>query len=639
MLNSFKKFFSSLYIKMIIPAVILFFITFFTDGTYKMLIEYNWASFLFMIVMNVVPVYFCIYFFYHISTRMWISTGITGIIYGIFHTINCYKIIYRAEPFKLSDVLTAKEATNIIQNYKLEPQAEIITMWILFFVVTAGIFVLERYGFFKPHQFDSKGKKATTYMIRAFVALSLMLCAYNLLYQNTVLMSSITVTNEYLDSVKKQKRTGFVAYVLSGKMVNDFNVPEDYSQEETEMLVDEYEKKATEVNDYLRKKNLTYPNVIAVMSESFFDPQIGENVEFYPDKNPLVNYNRIKNSPYTRYGEILVPGIGGGTSDTEYEFLTGSNVSVLDTSMPPVFKTYLKEKTFSIVHHFKDLGYETHGIHPGHRWFYNRGEVYQWLGFDDFLSMESLPKDVDMINFYVTDDVSFELIKKSYDEYLLKEEKNGYFNFTVTIQNHGPYMDYETEREPVLKRECIEDEKLYNSINNYMIGLSDSDRMLKNLEEYIDTIEEPTVVVFFGDHLPYFDEKREGLKQLGVDVEEELEDLARRHTTPYMIFGNKAFKNWQWINRLTPLTGNGGRISSSFLAEELFDYAHIEKPALYVFIDELKQKLQAVRHSVFYISNGNITKEVPEDAEDMLMKYQRLICYYNTEWSKSNNPE
>lgn len=634
MIDSVKKFISSVYVKMFIPSVILFFVTFFTDGTYKMLIEYNAASFLFMIIMNVVPIYFGIYFFYHISTRMWISTGITGMIFGIFHTINRYKIIYRAEPFKLPDVFTVKEAANIIQNYKIEPQSEIIIMWIMFLVVTVGIFALERYGFFKAADFDSKGKKAVSYITKAFVSLCLILCAYNLLYQNTIVMNPITVTNEYLDSVKKQKRTGFIAYVLSSKMTNDFNVPDDYNPQEMEMLVDEYEKKAEGVNEALRKKNLTYPNVIAVMSESFFDPQIGENVEFYPDKNPLENYNRIKKMPYTRYGEILVPGIGGGTSDTEYEFLTGSNVSVLDTSMPPVFKTYLKEKTYSIVHHFKDLGYETHGIHPGHRWFYNRGEVYHWLGFDDFLSMESLPSDVDMINFYVTDDVSFELIKDSYDKYLEKEDKKGYFNFTVTIQNHGPYMDYETEREPVLKRECIEDEKLYNSINNYMIGLSDSDRMLKNLEEYIDSISEPTVVVFFGDHLPYFDEKREGLKLLGIDVEEELEDLARRHTTPYMIFGNKAFLTWQKANRLNPLRGNGGRISASFLSGELFDYAHIEKPALNVFTDELKQKLQAMRHSAFYISNDSITKEVPEDAEDMLMKYQKLICYYNTEWAK-----
>ncbi len=636
MLSSLKKFFSSLYIKMLIPSVILFFITFFTDGTYKMLIDYNAASLLFMIFMNILPLYFCVYFFYHISTKMWISTLITGGLFGIFHTINCYKIIYRAEPFRISDILTVKEATNIIQNYTLEPQSEIIWMWILFLVLIVGIFFLERYGFFKPHDFDSKGKKVANYITRAFVSLCIMLCIYNLVYQNTVVMSNITTTKEYLDSVKKQKRTGFIAYVLSGKMINDFNVPEDYNPEEMKILVDEYEKKAEEVNSKLTKKNLTYPNIIAVMSESFFDPQIGESVEFYPGKNPLENYNRIKKSPYTRYGEILVPGIGGGTSDTEYEFLTGSNVSVLDTTMPPVFKTYLKEKTYSIVHHMKDLGYETHGIHPGHRWFYNRGEVYQWLGFDDFLSMESLPEDVDMINFYVTDDVSFGLIKESYDNYLMKDEKKGYFNFTVTIQNHGPYMDYETEREPVLKRECIEDEKLYNSINNYMIGLSDSDRMLKNLEEYINSVSEPTVVVFFGDHLPYFDEKREGLKLLGIDVEEELEDLARRHTTPYMIFGNKAFLTWQKVNRLSPLRGNGGRISASFLSGELFDYAHIEKPALNVFTDELKEKLQAMRHSAFYISDGNITKEVPEYAEEKLKEYQKLICYYNTEWAKEN---
>ena len=634
MLNSLKKTFSSIYLKMLIPSVLIFFTTFFTDGTYSMLIEYTVPKFLLMVFMNVLPLYFMIYFFYHISTKMWISTLCTSAVFGIFHTINCYKIIFRAEPFKISDVFTVKEATNIIQNYKLEPQTENIIMWIVFAVIVTAIVFAEKYGFFKDREYSTGGRKAVSYIAKVVISLFIMLSLYNLVYQNTVISGTLTHTSEYLDSVKKQKRTGFTAYVLSGKMMNDFNVPEGYNPEETEMLVKEYEEKTQTVNEKIKSKNLTYPNIIAIMSESFFDPQTGENVEFYPGKNPLENYNRIKKSPYTRYGEILVPGIGGGTSDTEYEFLTGSNVSVLDASMPPVFKTYLKEKTYSIVHHFKDLGYETHGIHPGHRWFYNRGEVYHWLGFDDFLSMESLPDDVDMINFYVTDDVSFELIKESYDAYLEKEEKNGYFNFTVTIQNHGPYMDYETEREAVLKREIIEDEKLYNAVNNYMIGLSDSDRMLKNLEEYINGISEPTVVVFFGDHLPYFDEKREGLRLLGVNVEGDVENLARRHTTPYMIFGNKAFRTWEKQSRLKPSKGYGGRISSSFLEGELFDYAHIEKPSMFVFIDELREKFDAIRHSSFYIKDGVVTKEVPDGSEEKLMEYQKLICYYNTEWSK-----
>ena len=629
-----KKYITSVYTKMTIPAVLLFFVTFFTDLTYKNLIEYNTTSFLFMLCMNILPLYFMIYFFYHITTKVWASTTVTALTFGVLHTINCYKIIYRAEPFKLSDVLTVKEATNIVQNYTLEPQKEIIIMWVLFALIVAVMIVLEKVGFFRQKEYSSVAVKVVSYIGKAVISLFIMLALYNLVYQNVVVMSTINTTTEYIDVVKRQKRVGFSVYVLSGKMTKSFNVPEDSSAQDAQDIVNFYKEKAEEKNKTIKSKNLTYPNVIAIMSESFFDPQIGENVEFYPGKNPMENYNRIKKSPYTRYGEILVPGIGGGTSDTEYEFLTGSNVSVLDASMPPVYKTYLKEKTFSIAHHFKSLGYETHGIHPGHRWFYNRGEVYPWLGFDDFLSMEGLDNDVEMINFYVTDDVTLNLIKESYDTYLSKEERNGFFNFTVTIQNHGPYMDYETEREPVLKRECIDDEKLYNSINNYMIGLSDSDRMLKNLEEYINSIKEPTVVVFFGDHLPYFDEKREGLKLLGIDVEDEVEDFARRHTTPYLIFGNKAFRNWERRNGFRSFKGDGGRISSSFLAGELFDFAHIEKPELYVFIDDFKETFQALRHTSFYIQNGVVTREMPADAEDMLMKYKKLIYYYNTQWSK-----
>ncbi len=625
MKNTLNKIKSSLYCRMIIPAFLLFAVTFFTDEMMFHLYEYGIFSFIYMVIMNVLPLYFVIFLFYHLVHKVWVGTSIVALLFGVLHTINCYKVIYRAEPFKISDITTTKEAANIIQNYDIELQPLIVVMWVLFITICVLTYYFEnKRGFFKRKERENKKKDNYLRITAVIVGIISSVLVYNFVYQSLAIMSPLTTTKEYLDVVKKQKRVGFAAYVLSTRYINEFVAPENYNQDEVVDILKQYESETKETKD------IKYPNVIAIMSESFFDPQSGSNVRFHPGKEPLVNYNRIKALPTTRYGEILVPGMGGGTADTEYEFLTGSNSSVINTAMVPIFKSYLKEDVFSIAHYFKELGYETHGIHPGFRWFYNRGEVYGWLGFDDFLTVESLPFNVPRTNTYVNDSVTTQLIQDSYDAYLEKNPEGGYFNFTVTIQNHGPYSD--DENEPVLVRKDIEDDGLYNVMNNYMRGIADSDIMLKNMEDYINSKSDPVVVVFFGDHLPYFDEDREGLKLLGFDVESDFEGVARRFTTPYIIFGNKAFFDWEKENGFESHTGDSGLISASFLAGEMFEYAHIEKPALFKFIDDLKGHIQAVRYKYFYLHNGNIDANIDAKATEMLEKYRKLVFYFNTEW-------
>ena len=174
------------------------------------------------------------------------------------------------------------------------------------------------------------------------------------------------------------------------------------------------------------------------MSEAFFDIEKCINVEFYDGLSPLENLKRFRNN--SRYGEIFVPGFAGSTASTEFEFLTGINISNLDSSMPVVYKTHLVKTAYSLPQMLKSMGYTNEAFHAGHEWFYNRKAVYPRLGFDNVQFKEDFKysKD-DLINYYVSDKVTSKKIIDKYKEHINSNAENGYFSFTVTIQNHGPY--------------------------------------------------------------------------------------------------------------------------------------------------------------------------------------------------------
>ncbi len=620
-----RKFLSSVYVKMLLPSLCFFLVTFFTDGTYQNLSGYTLWTFLYMFIMNVFPLYILMLLFYFISNRVWIGSAITAFLSALLHAINRYKVIFRDEPLKLFDLKVAKEAGNIVQNYSLTFQASLAVMIGLFLVISVLVCVIEKRGGFRRTPYTPKKKEVLIRICGALLSVVLLFSGYRFIYQSDGLISDIIGTKELESPVVKQQHAGMLLYLLSSSYVTEYPTPDGYRKEDARALLSSFEEETD--------TDKVYPNVIAIMSEAFFDPTDGENTKFYPDKDPLLNFNRLKENAI--YGNIIVPGFGGGTADTEFEFLTGSNASVIDAERPPIFNTYLSHKLFSLPWLYKDFGFETHGIHPGHRWFYNRGDVYGWLGFDDFLTKESLPSDLEKTNYYINDSETEKLIRESYDTYLSSGNKSGYFSFTVTIQNHGPYMEKATEREPALMREAVScDEKLYHVLDNYMAGLSDADRMLGNLSDYINTKDVPTVIVFFGDHLPYFGADGEGFRALGIDIDpEKPESALRKQSTPFLIFGNDAFHTWEKENGFSAKQGKVQDISASFLGNELLSYTHTPKPAFFKYTDTLKKELPVILANTFVVDqNGTFSVTPSEEVQKLLDEYRKLICYNTLDW-------
>ena len=117
----------------------------------------------------------------------------------------------------------------------------------------------------------------------------------------------------------------------------------------------------------------------------------------------MAYYNSLDTN--TVKGHLLVSTIGGGTSNSEYEFLTGNSIAFVPGTVP--YQQFVLKDTFSLARLFKDRGYTTLALHPYDGSGYNRERVYSYFGFDYFYDMDSFTDPELVRNRYISDTVSY----------------------------------------------------------------------------------------------------------------------------------------------------------------------------------------------------------------------------------------
>src|SRR5690606_12949684 len=138
------------------------------------------------------------------------------------------------------------------------------------------------------------------------------------------------------------------------------------------------------------------PDIVVVMSESYFDPSVLRGVGEVPQ---LKAFRAIAAGATS--GALAVPtGAGGGTMRTEFEFLTGTSLRHLP-SHPYPYYSLIRPGFPSLPNILRGLGYQTIAMHPHRPTFWNRNIAYPDLGFDVFLSERSFERKRD--GFFISD--------------------------------------------------------------------------------------------------------------------------------------------------------------------------------------------------------------------------------------------
>lgn len=549
--------------------------------------------------------------------NVFFSSALVGLIAGAMSLINRVKLTIRGEPFVPRDISLIKEAADAAGSYDMTlPWFQIGCL-----VVMTAVFIV--LGVLLPlkKSEDAPKKRGALVRVMGFVlCLAVLVGAVGLVYSSTDLYNSFKTTEPYnLSSVNNE--LGFVYYFCYHFSTYKIEKPEGFDREEAASWEIGYES-APDAADV---------NVVFVMNEAFSDI-LNEDVFVFPEgENPMEVYNTMAEGENAWAGHIVVPYFAGGTADTEFDVASGMQTNLLNPAAPSLtaFRTVNRDLD-SIFRIFGADGYTSCFMHPGQSWFYNRENVYDWFGADESFFVEDF--DAEYKGSWVTDESVLRELISRFEE---KSAGGGLdFTYAVTIQNHmsytaekyGDYVCPEVETTAELSPE------IQTAVNVYAEGIRDANAMLEDLTEFYSEQSEPVLLVFFGDHLPYLGDNRQGYAELGLPAASVTggEDPFAAYTAPVLFWCNDAAAEaLDFANAIEALDlPADGRISACYLGAAVLELTgRGEVSPWFAFLNEMRRELPVLHNGYYESADGEITTE-PTAEEAALVSRMRCWAYY-----------
>ncbi len=457
-----------------------------------------------------------------------------------------YIMNFRGTPFLPMDFLSVTTAAGVANTYNYIPTYKELTGILLFVLITV---------------LGLKAQSPRHNIITKIIARSLTLTfsvTLIVLFYFTDVFTSMGVAPDFWNQTRGYRNYGFSYNFCANMKYLKMNEPSGYNPDDVGGFVSSAVSGEKEDEKPPAQVSKTSPNIICIMNESLSDLSIlGEfetNIDYMPFMRSLTE-NTIK-------GNLYVPVIGAGTSNSEFEFLTGHTTAFLPSGSN-AYMLYLQNPIASMVSTLEGQGYSSYSFHPYYAAGWNRTSVYKNLGFDRFISLENImdvrlmdeyknagndaeylqnlveqayPEDADimLLRQYISDEYNYKELIADYENH---DSKVPYFAFNVTMQNHGGYTgEYSNFEKEVYTTETSRE---YQKVNNYLSLVKRSDDAFRELIEYFSKVKEPTIICMFGDHQPTvepeFIAEIMGVEDLsGLTPEQE----QLRHATQFYIWAN-----------------------------------------------------------------------------------------------------
>ncbi|WP_282190641.1 LTA synthase family protein [Adlercreutzia caecimuris] len=361
------------------------------------------------------------------------------------------------------------------------------------------------------------------------------------------------------------------------------------------------------------------PNVIAIMNETFSDLSSYPGLE---DAAGVTAFFHEVADDSLASGDVYVSAMGGGTCNSEFEFLTGASMGNMGGGVYP-YVLYDMEGADNLASYFRGLGYGTHAIHPAEASNWRRDRIYEQLGFDTFDDITTM-EGADTFRDMVIDRATYERVLQKIDE-----NEGPQFVFDVTIQNHG---GYDTGLVDEADRVHVESDAVDSpEVDEFLASIKRSDEDLRWLVDELNARDEPTVVVFFGDHQPGFADwlfqKTYGKPVNGATLEE----VQERYRTPYFIWANKAARE-QYGDRLRAIE-NADATSLNYLRGLLVEAAGLPGTPRSRYLEALRGMVPAVNLNGYRDAEGawhwfgeDVKTAAQQTADEALRDY-KIIQY------------
>ena len=411
---------------------------------------------------------------------------IIGAIWVILGIANGYILLKRVTPFDAQDLKIAGDGIALINNYCNGFEVVVIAVG----AVALLIWLISMWR--RGGQYAGK-----IHHIAALIGI--IVCGVLYTFVTNIAIDK-RVVSTYFGNIAFAYEDYGLPYCFSASLFNTgISEPNGYTKKAMAKIDKDGELNQTATS----RSSDELPNIIVVQLESYFDVA---NAEFFTtSEDACPNLHNL----YQNYsnGYFKVPSVGAGTANTEFEVLTGMNLRYFGPGEYP-YKTYSKKHpTESAATALASLGYGTHALHDNTGNFYSRANVFNNMGFDTFTSKEFMNVLQTTENGWAKDEILTHHIMEAMDT--TKQED---FVFTVSVQGHGNYPETQVIENPKIKVEGIEDEALKNKWEYYVNQVYEMDQFVGDLIKAVEERNEPSVVVFYGDHLPTMGLKAEDLK-------------------------------------------------------------------------------------------------------------------------------
>ncbi len=499
----------------------------------------------------------------------------------VLAVLEYFVISFRERPAMIWDVLAIRTAMTVSANYNFALTPTLVFTFLALIVLCIWAW---RCGVDHSRKSGTKRLKATVVWFGCSAAYMIALFL--------VIAPKFQLDVPMWDPVVSFEKEGVVlSTALSFKSVIAPK-PDGYSEEEARLVAVKYSgaKNGSEALEKQIASQTVPTNVICIMNESFSDFRLFNglpgNRSFETDKPFLAFYDTLSHTSNTQKGNLYVPVFGAMTANAEYEVLTGNSCAFVPQGSIP-YQYFTKQGDNSLAKIFGEYGYKTVAMHPypGYNW--SREEAYENLGFDQFLDQEfydELEAEFEAFSKprgYLSDQSNYEAILS-----LLKEKnpEEKLFVFNVTMQNHGGFevegLESTVHVTELNGEPCAGD---YPKADQYLTLMEMSDEALEYLLEELKKLDEPTMVVLFGDHQPSveteFFEELYGARWTEIPTELKLNSF----TTPYMI--------WTNYDRNAEQQGN---MSSFLLGSQILKEAGLEQTGLFGAAEPILEQYEAV---------------------------------------------
>ncbi len=494
------------------------FLNFSTTGKYYT----SSYSFRFSVLMSVI----IFTLFWTILKKAFKATISCYIIVFLLNLITNLKLIYTGEPLYFSDVKFLNQISGLwgivssggFTDFNLIS----IIQFVIFAIILISIALLNR-----KYDIEIKSLKIRILIGIVDILLLIVLFVPNQ-YTKDFYLKVFLDTENYLDY---NSYTNNYSYYMKNGMINGmygvllnnrFSEPTDYSEEKIVNILNSVEDTS---NTKLGK-----PNIIVIFAESFFDVDRLEEVQF--NKPITSNFNNLKNEG--KLINLISPSYGGMSENVAFELFTGGSMNYFPKGYIPIMSLYsknnIKDKP-SIIKILKNNGYNSKIIFA--KDYYNSEYAFKQIGFDEYIELNDTMNVEEINDEYVINLIIDELKNKKENEKLI---------YTIeTFEGHMPYLEdkYENYDISIVKSNLDEDENI--SLRAYSQSIYNTDKQLGKLYEFVKEYEDPTIILFLGDHLPYLytSNKYNVINDLEYfNTDDELLNYYRKYNTQGLLLAN-----------------------------------------------------------------------------------------------------